>query len=42
MTKKPSSGAHRPQPPANDDADLTLIRRIDKLFMAWPFLGSAE
>jgi putative transposase len=23
-----------------DDADLALMRRIDGLFMAWPFLGS--
>ena len=34
------SGVYRPQPPANDDADLTLMRRIDELSMAWPFLGS--
>ncbi len=33
------SGVYRP-PPANDDADLALMRRIDELFMAWPFLGS--
>ena len=33
------SGVYRP-PPANDDADLALMRRIDKLFMTWPFLGS--
>jgi putative transposase len=26
--------------PANDDADLGLMRRIDALFTAWPFLGS--
>jgi putative transposase len=32
------SGVYRP-PPANDDADLALMRRIDELFMAWPFLG---
>jgi putative transposase len=33
------SGVYRPRP-ANDDADLALMRRIDALFMAWPFLGS--
>jgi putative transposase len=33
------SGVYRPAP-ANDDADLALMRRIDALFMAWPFLGS--
>ena len=33
------SGVYRPQRPANDD-DLALMRRIDALFMAWPFLGS--
>jgi putative transposase len=33
--------ARRAMPePANDDADLVLMRRIDELFMAWPFLGS--
>ena len=26
--------------PANDDADLALMRRLDALFTAWPFLGS--
>jgi putative transposase len=26
-------------PPANDD-DLMMVRRIDELFTAWPFLGS--
>ena len=26
--------------PANDDEDLALMRRIDALFTAWPFLGS--
>ena len=30
---------NRPQRPANDD-DLVLMRRIDQLFLAWPFLGS--
>src|SRR5512132_3037292 len=33
------SGIYRPQRPANDD-DLVLMRRIDQLFLAWPFLGS--
>ena len=33
------SGVYRPPPPANDD-DLALMRRIDELFTAWPFLGS--
>ncbi len=33
------SGVYRP-PPLGDDADLALMRRIDALFMAWPFLGS--
>jgi putative transposase len=33
------SGVYRPAP-ANDDADPALMRRIDVLFMAWPFLGS--
>jgi putative transposase len=33
------SGVYRPPRPAND-ADLALARRIDALFMAWPFLGS--
>ncbi len=33
------SGVYRPQP-ANDDDDLALMRRIDELFLAWPFLGS--
>jgi putative transposase len=34
------SGVYRAKRPANDDADLVLMRRIDALFMAWPFLGS--
>ena len=34
------SGVYRPKRSANDDADLELMRRIDELFMAWPFLGS--
>ena len=33
------SGVYRPAP-AHDDGDLALMRRIDALFMAWPFLGS--
>jgi HTH-like domain len=33
------SGVYRPAP-ANDAGDLALMRRIDALFMAWPFLGS--
>ena len=33
------SGVYRPPRPANDD-DLALMRRIDELFTAWPFLGS--
>ena len=33
------SGFYRPPRPANDD-DLGLMRRIDELFTAWPFLGS--
>ena len=33
------SGVYRKPPPANDN-DLALIRRIDELFTAWPFLGS--
>jgi putative transposase len=34
------SGVYRPKPPANDDADLALMRRIDELFTQWPFYGS--
>jgi putative transposase len=34
------SGVYRPKAPANDDADLALMRRIDELFLAHPFLGS--
>jgi putative transposase len=33
------SGVYRPKPPANDN-ELALMRRLDELFMAWPFLGS--
>jgi putative transposase len=33
------SGVYRPKP-ANDDDDLLLMRRIDELFLAYPFLGS--
>src|SRR5690606_27188437 len=33
------SGVYRPPRPANDN-DLGLMRRIDELFTAWPFLGS--
>jgi putative transposase len=33
------SGVYRAPRPANDD-DLMLMRQIDELFMAWPFLGS--
>jgi putative transposase len=33
------SGVYR-QPPAANDNDLALMRRLDELFTAWPFLGS--
>jgi putative transposase len=33
------SGVYRKPPPANDN-DLVLLRRLDELFTAWPFLGS--
>jgi putative transposase len=33
------SGVYRVPAPANDN-DLVLMRRIDELFTAWPFLGS--
>jgi len=33
------SGVYRTPQPANDN-DLALMRRIDELFTAWPFLGS--
>jgi HTH-like domain len=35
----PRSGVYRLVKPANDN-DAALIRRIDELFTAWPFLGS--
>ncbi|MFT9093123.1 MAG: hypothetical protein ABF479_19305 [Gluconacetobacter sp.] len=28
------------KPQAVNDNDLALMRRIDELFLAWPFLGS--
>ena len=33
------SGVYRARKPANDN-DAALMRRIDELFTAWPFLGS--
>jgi putative transposase len=33
------SGVYRPPRPMKE-SDLALMRRIDELFMAWPFLGS--
>ncbi|WP_408848031.1 IS3 family transposase, partial [Acidibrevibacterium fodinaquatile] len=33
------SGVYRQRRAANDD-DLALMRRIDELFLRWPFLGS--
>jgi putative transposase len=33
------SGVYRSRCPANDN-DLALMRRLDELFTAWPFLGS--
>jgi putative transposase len=33
------SGVYRPPRPANDN-DLLLMRRLDELYTAWPFLGS--
>src|SRR5271169_2068040 len=33
------SAVYRPPRPANDN-DLLLMRRLDELFTAWPFLGS--
>ena len=32
------SGVYRQRQPANDN-DLAVMRRLDELFMAWPFLG---
>ena len=34
------SGVYRVRKPANDNDDAGLMRRIDELFTAWPFLGS--
>ena len=33
------SGVYRAPRPANDN-DMALLRRIDELYTAWPFLGS--
>jgi putative transposase len=33
------SGVYRTRKPANDNS-VALMRRIDELFTAWPFLGS--
>ena len=33
------SGVYRPPAAANEN-DLALMRRLDELFTAWPFLGS--
>jgi putative transposase len=33
------SGVYRHRRPAND-TDLSVMRRLDELFTAWPFLGS--
>jgi putative transposase len=33
------SGVYRAPRPANDD-ELAVMRRLDELFTAWPFLGS--
>jgi putative transposase len=33
------SGVYRAPHPANDN-DLMLMRRVDELYTAWPFLGS--
>ena len=33
------SGVYRQRQPVNDN-DLAVMRRLDELFMAWPFLGS--
>jgi putative transposase len=34
------SGVYRARKPANNNDDAALMRRIDELFTAWPFLGS--
>jgi putative transposase len=34
------SGVYRPLAAATEDDDLALMRRLDELFTAWPFLGS--
>ena len=39
LTGVARSGVYRPKKPANDN-DLALMRRLDELFTAWPFLGS--
>jgi hypothetical protein len=36
------SSVYRPPPAAKDDDELALMRRIDELFTAWPFLGSGR
>lgn len=33
------SGVYR-KPQATNDNDLALMRRIDEMFLEWPFLGS--
>ena len=38
-SRRGSLGASRALKPANDN-DAALMRRIDELFTAWPFLGS--
>jgi putative transposase len=35
------SGVYRPPSPANKN-DLALMRRLDELFTAWPFLALGE
>ena len=39
LLKLARSGVYRPRP-ANDDGELGLMRRLDELFTAHPFLGS--
>ena len=39
LLKVARSGVYRARKPANDN-DVALMRRIDELFTAWPFLGS--